>query len=160
MPIATGQGSVALGRAHDFRFLRGRWRPGRVSHRRADSHSGVVSTHTPFAAIGFASVVSMMPGVYLFRLASGLVQIAGSGSQATVELLGATVASGMTATMIILAVTFGLIVPKLVIDHFADVPTDAKFMGRPDIATRALRHRSGSSGYSFGYWFQPCGFDQ
>jgi uncharacterized membrane protein YjjB (DUF3815 family) len=76
-------------------------------------------THMPFAAIGFASVVSMMPGVYLFRLASGLVQI-GGGPQTTVELSGATVASGMTATMSILAMTFGLIVPKLVIDNLAD----------------------------------------
>jgi uncharacterized membrane protein YjjP (DUF1212 family) len=71
--------------------------------------------HMPFAAIGFAAVVSMIPGVFLFRMTSGLVMLT-SGSSTTLELLAATIADGMTAVTIILAMSFGLIVPKVVID--------------------------------------------
>src|SRR6266404_2691047 len=75
--------------------------------------------HMPFAAIGFASVVSMIPGVFLFRMASGLVQLA-EGSHTTLELISATSADAMIAVTIILAMSFGLVVPKLVIDHFSE----------------------------------------
>lgn len=79
----------------------------------------------PFAAIGFASVVSMMPGVFLFRMASGLLQLA-QNSNTTMPLLSATIANGMTAVTIILAMSFGVVVPKVIIDHLGNRPTRAR----------------------------------
>ena len=78
----------------------------------------------PFAAIGFASVVSMMPGVFMFRMASGLVQLI--HGLRTSELMDATVADGSVAILIILAMSFGLIVPKLIIDYFSEKVTETE----------------------------------
>ena len=68
--------------------------------------------HMPFAAIGFASVVSMLPGSYLFRMASGLTQM-GDSSAITLSLLVGTLSDGVTALTIIVAMCMGLIVPTL-----------------------------------------------
>jgi uncharacterized membrane protein YjjB (DUF3815 family) len=67
----------------------------------------------------------MIPGVFLFRMASGLVQLA-DGSHTTLELISATIADGMIAVTIIFAMSFGLIVAKLVIDHFSERATQAR----------------------------------
>jgi uncharacterized membrane protein YjjP (DUF1212 family) len=72
----------------------------------------------PFAAVGFASVVSLIPGVFLFRMASGLVELATMGGKASPQLLLSTVTDGMTAVLILLAMAFGLIAPKILIGHF------------------------------------------
>jgi uncharacterized membrane protein YjjP (DUF1212 family) len=72
----------------------------------------------PFAAFGFASVVSLIPGAFLFRMAGGLVELMAQGEKASPELLLSTVADGMTAALIFVAMTFGLIAPKLLIEHF------------------------------------------
>jgi len=79
----------------------------------------------PFAAIGFASVVSMMPGVFLFRMASGLMQLA-DYSNVNFDLLRSTIADAMTAIAIILAMSFGVVAPKMIIDRFGGGSTPTR----------------------------------
>ena len=70
----------------------------------------------PFAAIGFASVVSMIPGAYLLTMLAGLLQIS-RGEQTSLELISVTIASGTTAMIIVLAIILGLIIPKMTMDY-------------------------------------------
>jgi uncharacterized membrane protein YjjP (DUF1212 family) len=74
--------------------------------------------HLPFAAFAFASVVSLIPGVFLFRMAGGMVSLVALGTQAPPALLQQVVADGTTAVLIILAMGFGLIFPKMGIEYF------------------------------------------
>ena len=70
----------------------------------------------PFAALAFSSVVSLIPGVYLFRMSGGLVELVTSGENASTGALSNTVADGTTAMLILLAMAFGLILPKMCIE--------------------------------------------
>jgi uncharacterized membrane protein YjjP (DUF1212 family) len=76
----------------------------------------------PFAALAFASVVSLIPGIFLFRMASGLVELIGLGDKATVQLLLATVTDGTTALLIVLAISFGVIVPRFLLEYLWPKP--------------------------------------
>jgi uncharacterized membrane protein YjjP (DUF1212 family) len=62
----------------------------------------------PFAAIGFASVVALVPGVYVFRMLSGLVQFA---HLPTSNLLTSMTSDGATAALVITGMATGLAVP-------------------------------------------------
>lgn len=68
----------------------------------------------PFAAFAFSSVVSMVPGVFLFDAAAALVELTAQGNSASPTLLVEGAVSSINALLIILAMTVGLIVPKMV----------------------------------------------
>lgn len=74
--------------------------------------------HLPFAALAFSAVVSMMPGVFLFRAAGALIGLVSIGDHAPADLLSSVVADGTTAFLIILAMTFGLILPRMLFERF------------------------------------------
>jgi hypothetical protein len=63
-----------------------------------------------------------MPGFFLFRTASALVTLVAIGPSARAGLLTDIVANGTTAFLIILAMTFGLILPRMLFEHFLPAP--------------------------------------
>ena len=79
----------------------------------------------PFAAFAFASVVSLIPGVFLFRMGGGLVALAALGGRASPELLLASIADGSAAMLIMLSMALGLILPKMLIEHFRPAVTSS-----------------------------------
>lgn len=84
---------------------------------------GIVATpvadrlRLPFPALGFSAVVSMMPGFFMFRAAGALVELVSSGQRAPADLLPSIVESGTTASLVILAMTFGLILPRMLFEQ-------------------------------------------
>jgi uncharacterized membrane protein YjjB (DUF3815 family) len=72
--------------------------------------------HLPFAALGFSAVVSMIPGIFLFQTASAVVELVAMGPRAPVALLTTIATNGATAFVIILAMTLGLILPRMLLE--------------------------------------------
>ena len=79
--------------------------------------------HLPFAGVAFCAVVSMMPGFFLFRLANARLELVASGEPVPVNLVPSLVANGTTAFLIILAMSSGLIVPRMLWDYFRTLST-------------------------------------
>jgi len=63
----------------------------------------------PFAAIGFAAVVALVPGMYVFRTLAGLVQLTSNASPA---VLAAAASDGAVAALVVAAMAIGLVVPN------------------------------------------------
>ena len=72
----------------------------------------------PFAGIGFASVVSLIPGVFLFRMSSALIRIEENNTSSIVSLMGIILSDGMVALLIIAAMAFGFVLARRLIDIF------------------------------------------
>jgi uncharacterized membrane protein YjjP (DUF1212 family) len=78
--------------------------------------------HLPFAAVAFSAVVSLMPGFFLFNAATGLVELVSIGPTAPAALLTSIVTNGATAFLIIMAMTFGLILPRMLFERVLPAP--------------------------------------
>jgi len=78
--------------------------------------------HLPFAALAFSAVVSLMPGFFLFNAATGLYELVSIGPSAPVALLTGIAANVATAFLIIMAMTFGLILPRMLFERLLPSP--------------------------------------
>lgn len=74
--------------------------------------------HLPFAAAGFASVVSMVPGSILIRMAGGLAQLQQGHGATPVSLINGILSDGTTAVETLIAMTLGLLLPMRIYRYF------------------------------------------
>jgi len=66
----------------------------------------------PFAALAFAAVVSMIPGIFMFRAASGMIEILHRQTTAPQILIAGTLADSVRAIVVVLAMGIGLVTPR------------------------------------------------
>jgi Putative threonine/serine exporter len=63
-----------------------------------------------------------LPGFFLFNAATGLVELVSIGPSAPAALLTSIVTNGATAFLIIMAMTFGLILPRMLLERVMPSP--------------------------------------
>jgi uncharacterized membrane protein YjjB (DUF3815 family) len=78
--------------------------------------------HLPFAALAFSAVVSLMPGFFLFNAPTGLVELVSIGPSASAALLTSIATNGATAFLIVTAMAFGLILPRMLFERVLPAP--------------------------------------
>lgn len=76
--------------------------------------------HLPFTSMGFSSVVSLMPGVLVFRALSGMFALLGASGDQAVTLLVATVDDWTTAFATVFFMALGLVIPATVYGRLVD----------------------------------------
>ena len=63
-----------------------------------------------------------MPGFFLFNAATGFVELVSIGPSAPAALLTSIAANGAMAVLIIMAMAFGLILPRMLFERILPAP--------------------------------------
>ena len=74
----------------------------------------------PFAGLAFASVVSLIPGSSLFRMAGGMAGLLAAGTKAGPDLFFQVIADATGAILIVVAMTFGLVIPRICFENLSE----------------------------------------
>jgi uncharacterized membrane protein YjjP (DUF1212 family) len=78
----------------------------------------------PFGASSFAAVVSLIPGIFMFQTAADALAVIAHRSNLSTVVLTGIVGNAVTASLILLAMTAGLIVPKMIFDYITATEPD------------------------------------
>jgi uncharacterized membrane protein YjjB (DUF3815 family) len=72
--------------------------------------------HLPFAGVGFSSVVALIPGALILRMAGGLWALQTASPSQVSSLLEASVTDGSNAVLIVVAMIIGIVAPRYLYD--------------------------------------------
>jgi hypothetical protein len=65
----------------------------------------------------------MMPGFFMFQAAGAVIELVSIGPSAPATALTTIAANAATAFLVIMAMTFGLILPRMLFERFLPAPT-------------------------------------